>query len=248
MDRATAASPNALTPDVLDLAFAAVFAAIAVLSWAALVLAEFGWFSRASFVGLGALAACAVAWWVRRSGPIRYERPSLLPVVWIGALLAAGGLALFPPADPVVGGADETLYLNLGSLISHRGGLVVTDPLLAATPAAEWPELFSRDRHWPQILNRFDGGIQAADGDPRLAPNFSHLTPAWIAGATVMGGEAFAPYAVPMLALLAPVALFLAARRMASQSAAMAASALLAVNAGHAWVGRLPLSEVPPPS
>ena len=85
--------------------------------------------------------------------------------------------------------------------------------------------------------------MQARDGDPRLRPNFFHLTPAWIAAVTAIAGPPAAVYAVPLIAWLVPVGLFLLARRLISVPAGMAASALLAVNPGHVWAGRLPLSE-----
>ena len=106
------------------------------------------------------------------------------------------------PPDPAVGGADENIYFHLGAIIDSRGGLVVTDPVLAGTPPVEWPALFSRDNYWPRLLNRFEGGLQARDGDPRLRPNFFHLTPAWIAAVTAIAGRPVAVYAVPLVAWL----------------------------------------------
>jgi hypothetical protein len=159
--------------------------------------------------------------------------------------LTATGAALFRPVESLVDSADGNIYRHIASLITHRGGLAVDDRLLESTPPEEWRALMMLEKHWPHRLNRFDGGIQVAAGNPRLEPNFLHLLPAWIAAVMALGGPAAAPWAAPLLALLSPVALFLAVRRLFTAEAAVAASALLVTNAAQVWVTRLPLSEVP---
>jgi hypothetical protein len=73
---------------------------------------------------------------------------------------------VLPPADPLVAGADESVYLNLAGAIRQRGAILSEDRLLAETPQDDWPRLFSRDRFWPQRLNRFEGGVQIEDHEP----------------------------------------------------------------------------------
>jgi hypothetical protein len=237
------ASADSRLPDALDACAAAGFLVIAALSWTALTLAELGAFSRPVLVVAATLVGAGLAVWLRPiAGWIR-RKPDVWSCAWLAALLFVSAAMLRQPPDPAVGGADESIYFHLGTIIGNRGALVVTDPVLAETPPVEWPWLFSRDTHWPRLLNRFEGGLQARDGDPRLRPNFFHLTPAWIAAVTAIAGPAAAVYAVPLAAWLVPVGLFLLARRLISVPAGMAASALLAVNPGHVWVGRLPLSE-----
>ena len=237
------ASADSRLPDALDAGAAVAFLVVAALSWTALTLAEFGAFTRPVFGVCATLVAAGLAVWLRPiAGWIR-RKPDLWSCAWLAVLLLASAAMLRQPPDPAVGGADENIYFNLGAIIDSRGGLVVTDPVLAETPPVEWPALFSRDKYWPRLLNRFEGGVQARDGDPRLRPNFFHLTPAWIAAVTAIAGPPAAVYAVPLVAWLVPVVLFLLARRLISVPAGVAASALLAVNPGHVWAGRLPLSE-----
>jgi len=149
------------------------------------------------------------------------------------------------PVESLVDSVDENIYRHLASLITHRGGLAVNDRLLESTPPEEWRALLVLEKHFPNRLNRFDGGIQVAAGSPRLEPNFLHLLTPWTAAVMAFGGPAAAPWAAPLLALLSPVALFLAVRRLFTAEAAVAASALLVTNAAQVWVTRLPLSEVP---
>jgi hypothetical protein len=238
-------SPGARTPDALDACGAAAFLVVAALSWTALTLAEFGVFSRVAFFGAAALVLAGLGVWLRPMGAWMRRRPETRSAAWLALLLLASAPMLRRPPDPSVGGADESIYFHLASIVETRGGFVVPDPLLEATPPAEWPSLFSRDGNWPRLLNRFEGGVQVQDGVARLRPNFFHLTPAWIAAVETIAGPAGAVRAVPLLAWLVPAILFLLARQLVSVPAAIAASLLLALNPGHLWIGRLPLSEPP---
>jgi hypothetical protein len=243
MEVETVSGVGQRAPDAGEYVFCALFTLIAVVSWSALTLAELRRFSAIALWLLSLSLLAAAAMLVRRLRPVG-AAPGRVGLLWMLAL-GLVGTALLRPVDVLVEGADDNVYRHLGSLIGHRGGLTVEDPLLTATPPADWSRLLSRDEFWPHRLNRFEGGIQVADGDPRLEPNFFHLLPAWIAAVEVLGGPAAAPMAAPILALLAPMALFLAARTLFSTDAALAASALLVTNAAQTWAGRLPLSEVP---
>lgn len=237
------ASPDRALPDALDACGALAFLVVAALSWTALTLAELGAFSRLRFLVAAAVVLVGLAVWLRPAGNWLRRAPDVLSCGWLAVLLVASAAMLRQPPDPAVGGTDDTVYFHVAAIIDSRGGLVVSDPVLARTPPAEWPALFSRDRARPRLLNRFEGGLQARDGDPRLRPNFFHLTPAWIAAVAAIGGRAGGVFAVPIVAWLVPGVLFLLTRRLVSTPAAIAASALLAANPGHVWVGRLPLSE-----
>jgi len=243
MAASAAGGAGSRAPDTAEYLFCALFALVAAVSWAALTLAELRVFSgpRVLVCSLALIVAGGV--WARRA---RLPRPSLgLPaLLWVLALTVTGA-ALIRPVESLVDSADENIYRHLASLISHRGGLAVNDRLLESTPPEEWRALLMLEKHWPHRLDRFDGGIQVAAGNPRLEPNFLHLLPAWTAAVMVLGGPAAAPWAAPLLALLSPVALFLAVRRLFTAEAAVAASALLVSNAAQVWAGRLPLSEVP---
>jgi hypothetical protein len=243
MAAGTAEGAGSRAPDAAEYLFCALFALVAAVSWAALTLAELRVFSgpRLLLISLALIVAGSV--WARRA---HLPRPSLgLPaLLWVLALTATGA-AMIRPVESLVDSVDENIYRHLASLITHRGGLAVNDRLLESTPPEEWRALLVLEKHFPNRLNRFDGGIQVAAGSPRLEPNFLHLLPAWTAAVMAFGGPAAAPWAAPLLALLSPVALFLAVRRLFTAEAAVAASALLVTNAAQVWVTRLPLSEVP---
>ncbi len=245
----TAPGPTPSAPrsaDAIDRLFARLFAGIAALSWAGMVLAELGWFQPVPLLVLAATTA-GVAWLLvgkalRREPAAPTARGAVLAVTGLVAL-AAG--SVLPPGDPVVAGADESVYLSLASAVRQRGAILSHDALLADTPRDDWPRLFSRDRFWPQRLNRFEGGVQIADDAPVLQPSFFHLLPLWIAGVQIAAGEEAGAFVTPAFAILGVVALFLAGRRLTSSVAAAGAAALVATSLGQAWCGRQPLSELP---
>ncbi len=231
------------SPDLLDVSFAVIVAVVSAAAWTALTLAEAAQFTRGRLLTAATLVAASLLWWMwRRRGPIAW-RPDTASLLWMLVLVPLAGLPLRWHADAVVDGLDDTVYLNLGSMIASRGGLAVVDPLLAATPADEWPALLSRDRYWPRRLNRFEGGVQVGDVSPVLEPNFFHLLPAWIAVFETLGGPGAGALAAPALSLLVPVGVFLLTRRLAGVRAAMAASALIALNAAQIWAATSTLSE-----
>ena len=230
-------------PDTAEYLFCAVFVLVAAVSWAALTLAELHAFSAPRLLALSLLVLIGAGAWASRAKLPR-PAPGLPALLWVLALTATS-TALTRPVEALIDGADENIYRHVASLITHRGGLAVDDRLLSSTPPQEWRALLMLETHWPHRLNRFDGGIQVAAGNPQLEPNFMHLLPAWIAAVMTLGGAAAAPWAAPLLAVLAPAALFLVVRRLFTTEAAVAASALLVANTAQVWAGRLPLSEVP---
>jgi hypothetical protein len=238
-----AASPSA---DAIDRLFARLFASITALSWSWMLLAELGWFRPIPILVLGTMAV-ALSWVLveralREAPAAPTSRTAVLAVTGLIVLAACGVL---PPGDPVVAGADESVYLSLASAVRQRGTILSRDALLAETPQDDWARLFSRDRFWPERLNRFEGGVQIADGAPILQPSFFHLLPVWMAGVQMAGGERAGALVAPAFSILGVIALFLAGRRLTSSVAAAGAAALVATSLGQAWCGRQPLSELP---
>ena len=244
-----ASGPEPSSPrsaDGIDRLFARLLAGIVALSWTGVLLAELGWFHPVAIFALGAVTV-GIAWVLvgralRREPAAPTAGGAILALV---ALIALAAGVVLPPGDPVVAGADESVYLSLASVVRQRGAILSHDALLADTPQEDWPRLFSRDRFWPQRLNRFEGGVQIVDGEPVLQPSFFHLLPIWVAGVAMAGGERAGAFVTPAFAILGIVTLFLAARRLTSASAAAGAAALVATSLGQAWCGRQPLSELP---
>ena len=232
--------------DAIDRWFARIFVAIAGLSWAGLLLAEAGAFRFGPLILLGggivAVGLVVIERALRRDTRNGTSTASALAVIALAGVTTA---VVLPPGDPVVAGADESVYLHLASGIRRSGAILSSDPLLEETPQDDWPRLFSRDRHWPQRLNRFEGGIQIADRGPILQPSFFHLLPVAIAGVETLVGDPAGAYVAPVFAILGMVALFLLARRLTSLTAAAGAAGLVATSLAQAWCGRQPLSELP---
>ena len=232
--------------DAIDRWFARIFVAVAGLSWAGLLLAEVGAFRFGPLILLGggcvAVGLAVIEAALRRDTKKRTSTASALAVIALAGLATA---VVLPPGDPIVAGADESVYLHLASGIRRNGAILSSDRLLEETPRDDWPRLFSRDRHWPQRLNRFEGGVQIADSGTILQPGFFHLLPVAIAGVETLVGERAGAYVPPAFAVLGMVALFLLARRLTSAAAAAGAAGLVAISLAQAWCGRQPLSELP---
>ena len=88
--------------------FCALFALVAVVSWAALTLAELRVFSGPRLLLLSLALIVAGGVWARRA---RLPRPSLgLPaLLWVLALTATGA-ALIRPVGSLVDGVDDNIY------------------------------------------------------------------------------------------------------------------------------------------
>src|SRR5262245_57668229 len=113
--------------DVLERAFAFVVTVIVSVSWVGIVAAEAGVF-RPWPLAIGSALTLGVALWHLLRWLRRDSAPSfhLAPLAWTSCLVATGVLTLTPPADPLVAGADESVYLNLGQHLVNRGGLIAT--------------------------------------------------------------------------------------------------------------------------
>jgi len=137
--------------DAIDRWFARIFVAIAGLSWAGLLLAEAGAFRFGPLILLGggivAVGLVVIERARRRDTRNGTSTASALAVIALAGVTTA---VVLPPGDPVVAGADESVYLHLASGIRRSGAILSSDPLLEETPQDDWPRLFSRDRHWPR--------------------------------------------------------------------------------------------------
>jgi hypothetical protein len=148
--------------DAIERVFVRMFAAMAAVSWIGMVLAELGWFRPIPLAALAVLGMVVGGLSLERALRQQASRP-LRPgdLLCVLALAAVAGAVVLPPGDPVVGGADESVYLSIASSLRHHGALMTPHTphtLLAEMLPEDWPRLFSRDRFWPQRLNRFDGG------------------------------------------------------------------------------------------
>lgn len=245
--------------------FAALSLGLAAIGWAALTLAEVGWFSagRLALLWLAAVLVLAVAGRRRLGMGVRALKPAgegpaseqaavlggLRLPAWVEvavllAWLAAAAWLFFRPHEFVMGGADAGVYVNTAAHVAEEGGLLIDDPTLAALDRDLYPALL-RERQpgegTPYYL--FPGFNVVEEPAGRVIPDFFHLFPVWQAIVYGMSGV-WATLLMPGLwALLGCVAVYLTVRQAAGRPVAMLALAGLSVNALQVWFARYPVTE-----
>jgi hypothetical protein len=232
-------------PDRLDATFAALIAALAAFTWAALLLAEAGAFSRLALLGSAVPAGVAAGWWAYISTRVGAGVAPGRDVALLVSLLVASTVWLGRPAEPLLEGNDATAYLNAGRSLARHGALVYREPLLDLVDAQDWDAVLDRELHPPRVLNLFPGSLQVVPGDPDVRPGFFHLNAVWIGAAELLAGGRAAYYVPWLSGLLTLAAFWMLARRVVSVVRATLGAALLASNVAFHWFARVTMAEMP---
>lgn len=232
-------------PDRLDAAFAALIAALAAFTWAALLLAELGAFSRLGLLGIAVPMGVAAGWGAHRSTGAGAGAAPARDVRLLVSLLVASAVWLGRPAEPLLEGNDATAYLNAGRSLARHGGLVYREPLLELVDPQDWDALLDRELHPPRVFNLFPGSLQVVPGVPAVRPGFFHLNAVWIGAAELLAGGRAAYYVPWLSGLLTLAAFWLLARRVVSVVPATLGAALLASNVAFHWFSRVTTAEMP---
>ncbi len=240
-------SERRFPPTGAERGFATAFLVLAVTAWCAFTLAEFGLFSRGHLLAVGMPLFVAATWWVWRDTTGARAGAGRVPIghgLVLVACLAATVAATARPAEYYVDGRDASVYLNIAAAIERRGGITVTEPLLADLDDDARQAFFERDPLWPHLLNFFPGGIQIAADGSHLQPSFFHLLPAAMAGSSALIGRSSGVLLIlPLSAALTLAAVWLLAVRLSSPLAGSTAAVLLTLNFAHLWFARYPAPE-----
>ena len=239
---------QARTASPIEAVFTLTFVLVAAVSWAALLLAEFGAFSGRRVLLCAAVIVAAVGFAGRRDLKSAFaNRAAVTRWAWVslGVTLACSAILLSRPGECLIDGRDASVYIAIGRTIEHTGGIISSDPLHGVVGADALTPLLARDALWPHDLTRFPGGIQVPAGDDRLVPLFHHLLPAWIATLSSLAGPRGGYFVGVVFGVLGVFALWLVGRRAWSPIAGGVAAALLAVSFAQILYSRLAFSEVP---
>jgi hypothetical protein len=229
----------------LDLLAGGALLLVALVAWASLALAHLGVHALASVAGVVLAALALVGLVLRRHRP-RARRDRAGVAVALGCAAVAGALT-FPGFSYGVADKDPGGYVSHAVAISRTGSFALTDPVLAT--AAQDPsfpvQLTSPGARFPGVWVR-----DASTG--LIVPQFHHLWPALLATSYELGGRTALLLTVPLMGVLAVLALCALARRVGSSLlgptgglvAAGAAGLLLATNMLQVWQARYPTTEV----
>ncbi len=227
--------------------FWAIVVSLIVSSIAALALAAGGWytFERVLWIdaGIALLPAAIVRSRLRlgaSTAPL--SATALLPVL----LLTLGIWVIFrvPPAEYIMGGRDPGIYMTEGIRIAQRGGVVVDDEVVSAVPRAYRDLFFPQTTQHGYYSSRFMGFYLLDPVTGAVVGQFPHLFPAWIALGYGVNGLSGARAIPQFAALLGLLAVYFAGARIVGRPAALAGSALLAVNVVQVWYARYPSAEM----
>ena len=258
----------------LPLAFAALSLGLAVLGWAALLLAEVGLFSmgRLALVWLllvGALVALDL-WRVKtdRRPPSADRHPPsatrYLPLAtnplprpelaFLAVWAVAAGWLFFRPHEYVLGAADAGVYVSLGASIAHEGRIVITDETLAALDPALMPALLRPLPDDPVAAYYLLPGFYVIGAPPgEITPQFYPLHPVWLAVAYGLAEATAAPTAEAiraalllngLWAALGALAVYFTVRQFVGWQAAALALVALSLTALQVWFARYPTTEM----
>jgi hypothetical protein len=162
--------------------------------------------------------------------------------VLIAGLMVAAGLYLGFPHDSIGAADDRGVYANHGIFIARHGRLDVPYPWQGADPA------FARDlmKYTPHRSNFFRNHVFLGfqKNGPRMAAEFGHVWPVWLAQAFSTAGPAGLYRLNGVFALLALGAFHGLCRTILPAPVAVPATLFLALVPSQVWIARTSLSEV----
>lgn len=150
----------------------------------------------------------------------------------------------FPPSEYIIGGKDPGVYMNEGIQIAQRGGLVISDPVVAEVPPFARPLFFPPWGQTDYDSLRFMGFFVIDLDAGTVIGQFPHLFPVSIAIGYGIDGLTGARRTVGVWAILGLLAVYFAGVRLIGRPAAAATAMLLALNIIEVWFAKYPNSEV----
>ena len=164
-------------------------------------------------------------------------------VVMVGGLVSAGSLYLGFPRESILEGNDMGVYANHGIFIAQHGRLDLPYPWHGATSAALAEGLKGHSPHKSKFFgNHVFLGFQKKG--PRLAAEFGHVWPMWLAQAYATAGPTGLFRLNGVFALLALVAFHGLCLTVVPTAVAVVATVFLALVPSQVWIARTTLSEV----
>lgn len=216
-----------------------------ITGWVAFTLLQLGIYS---FLHLG-LALTAVI--LLGIIGLRFTRTPLLPLPkpaakdgLVLALLVMAALLFFWPAEYILGGADASVYLDLGAIWSRAGSFTFSEPLLADLPPALLPGLFREmpPGHPMQYL-RFPGFYMNAAAPDRIVPQFYPLHPVWLTLAHGLSGLRGSLYVTPLWAVLGVWAVYMTFKRLCGAKVGLIGAFFLMLTPLQIYFARYPTAE-----
>lgn len=169
--------------------------------------------------------------------------PTLRDGLVLGLLLIAA-LLFFWPAEYVVGGADASVYLDLGAIWSRAGSFTFSEPLLEDLSPALFPGLFREmPPGQPMQYLRFPGFYINAAAPARIVPQFYPLHPVWLTLAYGLFGLRGSLYVTPLWAVMGVWAVYMTFKRLCGAKVGLIGAFLLIITPLQIYFARYPTAE-----
>jgi hypothetical protein len=188
-------------------------------------------YSPALLGSIGWVVAALLAARLRPTIPARVPIPSLAGAILIVGLGIASAIYVAFPADPTTTVRDMAVYAVHADYMAHHGRQDVPYPAGLDDP---------RERRPPGSVEF--AGVYGTQ--PTMTVQFGHLYPAWLAQVFGVLGFEGVIRANAVLAVLAALAVFGVARRVASPPIAALAAVTLALNPSQVWTTHNTLTEI----
>ncbi|WP_214041221.1 hypothetical protein [Methanoculleus sp.] len=218
-----------------EIVFVQVLISIVISSVFGILLAGAGIFSLLN-LSLLLLGFCATLClikevrWTSFTKPIfNAEAISLISIFGLALVL----LALFPPAEWLIGTWDCGVYMNNGVNIARTGSIVVHDPLISAV---------NQDAVFATHGTHCFAPIDPKKGE--FIPLLYHLFPVWIAIFYSVFGILGVTYVAPFFGMMGILSVFMVARQITNWNVAFIGSLLLSLNFVQLFFSRTPYTEV----
>jgi len=231
--------------DLSELLFVITLLGSLITGWLAFSLLQLGIYSLmhlgvalATFVLLGIISLH-----LTRSSLLPFPRPTAKDGM-VFALLAMAVLLFFWPAEYIVGGADASVYLDLGAIWSRTGSFTFREPLLADLSPALLPGLFREMQPGqPMQYLRFPGFYINAAAPDKIVPQFYPLHPVWLTLAHGLFGLRGSLYVTPLWAVLGVWAVCLTFKRLCGATVGLIGAFLLMITPLQIYFARYPTAE-----
>lgn len=237
--------------------FTIVMTSIYIVSFASIVLLEFGIFRIDYLLAIIIILFVLTLIYFFTSRPVPklklvFHIETVHIILFLILLLAA--FLRFPPSNYVMGGQDQGLYVNIGNNIARTGKIFIKDTLLDALNAnPELKDYYVRSNYGgtgKAVEGKYEGffvpGIYVKNLDKgELVPQFYHLQPVWFAISNRLLGVERSTYPLFIFSMLSIIAIYLLSYSIFHNRLISVVSALLlAVNPLHSFMSRFPVTEV----
>jgi hypothetical protein len=225
--------------------FTRLWAGLVLMSVVGLALAQAGWFSLVSLLGVIAVVIVASLALGKRVSVAARPRTTRACDLLVGTTALAMVVWSWPPYETVLGASDSTMYVSAGVHLARTGSLSVPDSLVPLLPREASSALFSSVGLFgdgPFI--RLPGGLLMPTLEASHAtPAFFPLLPVWVAVSALGGGPAAAVLVAPVFTVLALWSVVLFVGETLGLVSAAATACMLLANFAIWWFAKFPMPE-----